>query len=157
MYIRAACQTDRPSTNPEFKPDTENVTVIKCRFCDRLLCENVIETLPLPTSNWEILSELWNCHPSHNQYAPIEMKEFKCYSGLFFYAFKMRIDESRYSLSVLTPFIECNQCRNIVGFVDSYTEELGNNIVSFFKHRVKTNEGNLYSIAELTSNAVCYN
>lgn len=156
LHIRIPCQTDRQSANPDFQPDMENVSVVKCRACEMTLVENVLETLPLPTSNWEILSELWNCHPSHNQYAPIEMRDSRCYSGLFFYAFKTKLDKNRYKLSEISPFIECLGCGHIVGFADKHTIELSSNVISFYKHRVRTNEGNLFNIADLTSNAVSY-
>lgn len=65
-----------------------NIGRIYCRNCGKIVAEGFEHSYPMPSTNWETLSELWNCHPSHEPKYSLEMRAKSCYISLFYIHFK---------------------------------------------------------------------
>lgn len=59
---------------------------LQCRFCDEVVASGLEQVYELPELDWEELSELWNCHPSHHQKNPLVLEPYRCISCRYFIA-----------------------------------------------------------------------
>jgi HECT-like Ubiquitin-conjugating enzyme (E2)-binding len=69
----------------QFKQEfTGSFNCISCGNCSQTLVKGIQKNFPLPSTNWETLSELWSCHPSHEPKYSIDYKSKSSYISLFY-------------------------------------------------------------------------
>lgn len=126
LYIKIP-QTQEFDHDLLFKQEpTTSISELCCKKCAKSFAKGFKKTFPMPSTNWETLSELWSCHPSHEQVYFIDKKGKNCYISLFFIHFTAINIEN--SLLVDDKDLKCPGCGLIVGV--SGTE------FSVFRHRV---------------------
>jgi len=64
IYLRVPFQLRTPVQFQAPKEPLE-AKFLLCRNCKTTLVQDFLESLPMPSTNWETLSELWSCHSSH--------------------------------------------------------------------------------------------
>jgi hypothetical protein len=110
-----------------------------CKHCGKNLVAGFEQCFPMPSTNWETLSELWSCHPSHEPAFSLNIKGKICYSSLFYYHFQA--ENLELSFYVQENKVCCQNCHTYVGIAK---EE-----IMLFRHRtVMQTEENLHSLIE---------
>lgn len=90
IYIKAPASV---SSDHElvFKKDSDSeIHQLNCKKCGKILVQCLEKTYILPSTNWETLSEFWNCHPSHEQVYSLNKTGRNCYVSLFYLHFNLK-------------------------------------------------------------------
>lgn len=129
VYIKVPA-SETLSHSLRFKKENwDTISHIHCKKCNFPLCLNLKSSFPMPSTNWETLSELWNCHPSHEQIYSLALKPGNCYTSLFY--IHLNIEDVEKNVQVQEGKVLCGNCKYEIGL---RKEEF-----MLFRHRVYGN------------------
>lgn len=129
LSMRLPCNVE-PSDASFLVPQFSlNGSVLNCRYCGTQLAKGLEQIYELPELDWEELSELWNCHPSHHQSNPLILEETRySLSSCFISKFHAIVHPSSTSSlqilgespsTTLTSYlpVSCSHCSHPIGEV----------------------------------------
>ena len=74
LSLRVPCTVDVPTTGVHIPPLSLPQNSLLCNHCGFEVASGLSQSYELPELEWEELSELWNCHPSHHQTNPLVLE-----------------------------------------------------------------------------------
>lgn len=126
VYIKIPNRTG-PEIDLRFKKEVHEMTGnIYCKNCEQIIVKGIQRSYPMPSTNWETLSELWSCHPSHEPKYSLEIREKTCYVSLFYLHFLENQLEN--SIKNTENLLTCLHCSTEIGLFE------GENML--YRHKV---------------------
>ena len=77
LTVRLPCQVEPSDVSYPVPVHSLQSGQLMCGFCEAIVACGLEQVYELPELDWEELSELWNCHPSHHQKNPLVLEPYR--------------------------------------------------------------------------------